>query len=148
MIWNTIAHPKMMTSGGGLGTNRTYSPIKFADPHKLSFYDIIVSMTGTIQERQLILVKGDFETIKKMLLDGEAVCGAVFKYLHNDEIASLNKLVIENFSYSYVFDTITLEFDGNPLYLLNDNTISTTEPNVADDPAFVDPTSPGALVEP
>lgn len=131
MVWNTIAHPKMyeldpIPPGPGTGS---FSPIKFADTHKLSFYDIIVCVTGTSDHSQLILVKGDFETIKKMLLNDEAVCGSIFTSLHNDYIASQSIAEINGFDFDSVLNAITLNPPaGDPMYLLSDNTISEIQP--------------------
>lgn len=119
MIWNTIAHPKMMDQIGDL---RSLSPIKFADTHKLSFYDIIVCATG---DQQYILVKGDFETIKKMLLNDEAICGAVFESVVGNDVKHQTKTEITRFLNDSVADRIILDqMSGDPLYLLSDNTIS------------------------
>ena len=149
MVWNTIAHPRMMEGGNDSWSDNSgavsVSPIKFADSHKLSFYDIIVSTTGTIDDPQPILVKGDFEAIKKMLLNNEAVCGALFQSWHDDEMTVLEKHEIWNFEYNYALDAIVLQPDinGDPvfIYLLSDNTISKTEPNEAD-PIAIGPTAP------
>lgn len=139
MVWNTIAHPKMMHSNEKI----TYSPIKFADPHKLSFYDIIVSMTGT-DAGQPILVKGDFETIKKMLLNDEAVCGAIFASEHSRNGGSQDKTEIKRFVYDSVLNYIGLyPVFGEPLFLLSDNTISETEPNNEGEALGPAPLNPG-----
>lgn len=135
MVWNTIAHPRMMEGGkdpGGLATS-TLFPIKFADPHKLSFYDIVMSTTGTIVisltgetgAKQPILVKGDFETIKKMLLNDEVVCGAIFSHTRDDEGASLVKAEFKSISYNSEADDITLlaENPADLFILYSDNTI-------------------------
>lgn len=124
MVWNTIAHPKMMLNSNPGGSSS--SPIKFADTHKLSFYDIIVT---TANDEQPILAKGDFETIKKMLLNDEVICGAFFTSLHGNDVNLQEKQEFVRFIHEIVLDYITLyPVVGDPLYLLSDNTISTTEP--------------------
>lgn len=139
MIWNTIAHPRMMDGESGTGglvppTRITYSPIKFADTNKLSFYDIVVSIIGTADAKQYILVKGDFETIKKMLLNDDVVCGAIFVHKRDDEVANLVKAELTSFSYDSALDVITLLVDENSdlLRLLSDNAILATEPTSTD----------------
>ena len=137
MVWNTIAHPRMMhTQPGDLaGGDRSFSPIKFADPHKLSFYDIVVSLTGTFKDRHYILVKGDFETIKKLLFNDEVVCGAVFIHMRGgDEVANLMKEELTSFSYDSALDAIELQADENSdlLFLLSDNTILVKDPTSPD----------------
>lgn len=156
MIWNTITHPRMMGESSqpdsGTGNNKpgntaTPYPIKFADPHKLSFYDIVVSLTGTLaltgNDEHYILVKGDFETIKKMLLNDEVVCGAMFVHIRDAEVANLIKVEFTRFSYDSALDAITLQADENSdlLHLLSDNTIL-----AATIGGNTDPTSPGTQV--
>ena len=132
MVWNTIAYPKMMDDDnpGGLGITRTCSPIKFADAHKLSFYDIIVSITGTTADQQLILVKGDFETLKHMILDDEVVCGAIFASAAADDGSSIEQDRSDFVAVEYIADTNVIAFtaadadNSKTVYLLSDNTIT------------------------
>lgn len=127
MVWNTIAHPRMMNAPAGAGSA---SLIKFADAHKLSFYDIIASITGTIDDRQYILVKGDFETLKRMILNNEAVCGAMFtssaaddgSFIRQDrgDVVAVNYLAVTN-----VIALMTAVANNTrTLYLHSDNTIT------------------------
>lgn len=129
MVWNTIAHPKMMGNhpGGTGGITRTCLPIKFADPHKLSFYDIIVSVTGTTGDRQPILVKGDFETLKHMILDDEVVCGAIFVSV--DDGSSIEQDRGDFVAVKYIADTNVIAFmaaadNSRTIYLRSDNTLT------------------------
>lgn len=82
MIWNTIVHPKMMEvdhSGGGEplpglddATEPVVEGIKYADPHKLAIFDLLVDASDDNNPK---LIHGDFETIKNKILNHEFVIG-------------------------------------------------------------------------
>lgn len=118
----------------------TMTPIKFADTHKLSFYDIIVSITGTTGNQQPILVKGDFETLKRMILNNEAVCGAIFASEAADDGSSIAQERSDFVTVKYFANQNTIAFmtDNRVGYLLSDNTVEMkTLPShsAEDDPA-------------
>lgn len=79
MVWNTIAHPKMMDEESNAGSvigdtteTTTIEGIKYADPHKLAFFDLLVEVSnGSIPK----LIHGDFETVKNKILNHEFVIG-------------------------------------------------------------------------
>ena len=87
MIWNTIAHPKMMIDSNPVGvaphsdpdgpsfdpddtTESVIEGIKYADPHKLAFFDLLVDVTDADNPK---LIHGDFETVKNKILNHELV---------------------------------------------------------------------------
>ena len=72
MVWNTIAHPRMMEASDDY-TPAPY-PIKFADPHKMAYFDLIVDLSDRSKP---VLVHGDYETIKNKILNHEIVIPAI-----------------------------------------------------------------------
>lgn len=131
MVWNTIAHPKMMV----IDVDTSYGPIYFANTTKLAFYDLVVSSTVSNMSAKYVLVKGDFETLKRMLLNGEAVKGLISTKVVRKVTNGSPKTVTtssKNFEFdvSYVFNAddgterITFNDDHNvTLQLLKDNTL-------------------------
>lgn len=96
MVWNTIAHPKMMDGGASTGTITPY-PIKFADPHKMAYFDLIIDM-GSDHSKPPVLVHGDYETIKNKILNHEMVISAAIKNVtrNNGTEASVLIMPIQN----------------------------------------------------
>lgn len=133
MIWNTIVHPRMMDDESGTSNepsafdNGSFSPIKFANPHKLSFYDVIIVISELIGDQAVnTLVKGDFETLKRMLENDEAICAARFAYAHSGSMHQQDHIDYMGFTYNPDTNTITLRpaSYGEVLYLHSDNTIT------------------------
>lgn len=138
MVWNTIAHPKMMEDdhpGGLVPPIRIIcSPIKFADTHKLSFYDAIVSTssvtfdpsTGDIVDRTFVLIKGDFETLKNMILNNEAICVAAFVAMHEGSTFEQQHADFASIKYNISDENVITIVPANSdaIYLHSDNTIT------------------------
>lgn len=71
MVWNTIAHPKMMADSASNGIMR---PIKYVDTAKQSVYDMIISVYYSGSGKPtFVLVHGDYETIYRMLMNDEFI---------------------------------------------------------------------------
>lgn len=111
MIWNTIVHPRMMAGqgDGGLGPVPADGPtlpdanesviegIKYADPHKLAFFDLLVEVSN---EGNPKLIHGDFETVKNKILNHELVIGGVVLYKVADELSGVTIINCANISYN------------------------------------------------
>lgn len=146
MVWNTIVHPRMMHPSESTPITLTMTPIKFADTHKLSFYDAIVSTssitfdpsTATTVDRAYTLIKGDFETLKNMILKNEAVCVAGFISVPNGSQLEQQHADFAGVRYISDKNVIALVPDnsGDAIYLHSDNTItnSLTSPDPNPDP--------------
>lgn len=135
MVWNTIAHLKMMnprnegaspTPGPTPFDGSEFTPVKFADPHKLSFYDIIVALSGSVGQAIITLVKGDFETLKRMIENNEAVCGGMFISMFDTHVMRQTREDIVGVEYVVDENIIALLFsdETKTLYLHSDNTIT------------------------
>jgi hypothetical protein len=107
MIWNTIAHPKMMSPSND-GTSPMPGPtpvpgdlptldvqgIKYADPHKLAFFDLLIDINN------LKLIHGDFETVKNKILNHELVIGGGILYKVVDALSGVTIIICANISYN------------------------------------------------
>lgn len=56
--------------------------IKYADPHKLAFFDLLVDVTDA---DNLKLIHGDFETVKKKIFNHEYVIGAIIGCMREED---------------------------------------------------------------
>lgn len=131
MIWNTIAHPKMMTQVPGAGesvVSATGEGIAYADPHKLAFFDLLIDASD---ENNLKLIHGDFETVKNKILNHELVIGG--EITHNispdGDTSSVGIMIGDDIDYAKNANKILFEIlipSGSFMYVISsDNTVST-----------------------
>lgn len=131
MIWNTIAHPKMMDEENNAGavtgdtTKTTIEGVKYADPHKLAFFDLLVDASVKNNPK---LIHGDFETVKNKILNHELVVGGIGIVFHEDSEDShevgMQIDMGTRVAYNYTEDVIVLaSISGGSVSLLPDNTV-------------------------
>lgn len=145
MVWNTIAHPKMMApsndnefpaAGDGATpvldgpSDFVAEPVRHMNTTKMAFYDFVVAIIESARDTEdppeLVLVKGDFEAIKHMILSREMVRGMVsvfYTYTDPARIATMGE-EIDRFSYVVDGDVIEIIAGGSHIYLRSDNTLS------------------------
>lgn len=159
MIWNTIVHPKMMTSGDGDmapadeptlpdESESTIEGVKYADPHKLAFFDLLIDTTSG--EKNMKLIHGDFETIKNKILNHELVIGGVVLYKVADELSGVAIIICTNISYNKDSNKILVTAfppdggDSMACVVSSDNSVGIDEveiiPNPGDGGGTVGPT--------
>lgn len=168
MIWNTIAHPRMMITDGGnssptpsgptpvvdgsgnvdLSTVDVIQGIKYADPHKMAFFDLLVDATNAANPK---LIHGDFEIVKKKILNHELVVGGIVFY---DGSADTDGVIIGidmamGVAYNYTMDAIMLTptIASAIFMLLPDNTIQDggNKPSGSDDGGSTAVVNPGGI---
>lgn len=142
MIWNTIVHPKVMIDSNPGGGEPAFDPddtigsvvegIKYADPHKLAFFDLLVDATDDDNPK---LIHGDFETVKNKILNHELVIGGetIYDTRTKDPSVSIEiGGIIEYKKLSNIILFHVLRYRGTITYVVSsDNTVSIYE----DDPA-------------
>lgn len=137
MIWNTIAHPRMMTSGDGDmapadgptlpdENESVVEGIKYADPHKLAFFDLLIDASELNNPK---LIHGDFETVKNKILNHELVVGGEIGYSSSPDGSSLEVGILIGTSITYAKNVNKILFDvpsshGSFVYIVSsDNTV-------------------------
>ena len=136
MIWNTITHPKMMFGGPTPSDDMpelVVEGIKYADPHKLAFFDLLVDKSDRDNPK---LIHGDFETVKNKILNHELVIGGEISYdaSLDGKISGVVTLIGDDISYEEDENRIVLELSGGSIlyFVASDNTVSPGgEPHVA-----------------
>ena len=141
MIWNTIAHPRMMTSGNGdmVPVDGSTLPdesesviegIKYADPHKLAFFDLLIDATDDDNPK---LIHGDFETVKNKVLNHELVVGGEIAYdaSPDGDVPEVAITISDSIGYVKGSNKIILNIPllgGSIMYVVfSDNTVGTQD---------------------
>lgn len=124
MVWNTIAHPKMMVSSASNGTMRR--PIKYVDTAKQSVYDMIIGAdySGSGMPTP-VLVHGDYETIYRMLMNDEFIrVAAVYVAGADDEKKQVyNAVVWHSIAITSGMGTV----NGKPLIVIDSTAINSSK---------------------
>lgn len=112
--------------------------IKYADPHKLSFFDLLIDTTSG--EKNMKLIHGDFETIKNKILNHELVIGGVVLYKVVDELSGVTIIICTNISYNKDSNKILVTAfppdggDSMACVVSSDNSVSIDEVEIIPNP--------------
>ena len=138
MVWNTIAHPRMMDGGfnpGGIiipkpaddETTESSMPteIKYCNAPKQAVFDFIIVGPGNPWNKDR-LVLGDYNQVAKKLMNGEVVLGLYVMTTEEDRFYQETLLSMKARLTEYHHETVIhISFDSNiSKYWHSDNTIT------------------------